>query len=95
MDGEEVTLKAVHHHPTSKRGPKIQEKDGTIAQTSFQDEIKLKIGAKGIIIHNVDVVDGITNGQIGTITDLIYTKSRDVDKIVFKPHDAAIGQNNR
>ena len=95
MDGEEVVLKAVHHHPTSKRAPKIQDKDGTIGQTSFLDVIKLKIGAKAIIIHNVDVVDGVTNGQIGTIRDLIYTKSGSVDKIVFKPHDASIGHNNR
>ena len=95
MDGQEVILKAVHHHPTSKRGPKVEEKDGTIGQTAFQDVLRVKIGARAIIIHNVDVVDGITNGQIGIIMDFIRTKSGAVDKIVFKPQDTSIGLNNR
>ena len=88
-------MKAVHHHPTSKRGPKVEKKDGTIGQTAFQDVIRVKIGARAIIVHNVDVVDGITNGQLGIIKDFIRTKTGAVDKIVFKPHDASIGQNNR
>ena len=92
MKGQEIVLKAVHYHPTSKRGPKVQEKDGTIGQTAFQNVLRVKIGARAIIIHDVDVLDGITNGQLGVIMDFIKTT---VDKIVFKPQDTSIGHNNR
>ena len=68
---------------------------GTIAQTAFQDVLRVKIGARAIIIHNVDVLDGITNGQLGVIIDFVKTTSGSVDKIVFKPQDTSIGQNNR
>ena len=57
--------------------------------------LKIKIGARTMIIHNVDVVDGLTNGQLGVVIAFIKTKTGNVDKIVFKPRDPSIGGINR
>ena len=96
LEGEEVTLKAVHHHPQQKSFKvKIDDKDGTVGGTAFLDSLKIKIGASAMVIHNVDVVDGITNGQLGVVIAFIKTKAGNVDKIVFKPRDPSIGEINR
>ena len=96
LGGEEVTLKAVHHQAQQKKFKvKIDDKDGTVGGTAFLDTLTLKIGARTMIIHNVDVVDGITNGQLGVVMAFIRTKTGNVDKIVFKPRDPSIGGINR
>ena len=96
LDGEEVTLKAIHHQANQRKFKvKVDEKDGTVGGTAFHDIIKIKIAANVMIIHNLDVVDGITNGQFGVVVALIKTKSGNVDKIVIKPRDSSIGQINR
>ena len=96
LEGEEVTLKAVHHQAQQKKFKvKIDDKDGTVGGTAFLDTLKIKIGARTMVIHNVDVVDGITNGQLGVVVAFIKTKTGSVDKIVFKPRDPTIGEINR
>ena len=63
LKGKEVTLKAIHYHSTQKTyKPFIEMKEGAIGTTSFIDEIKVKLGAKIILIHNIDTGDGLTNG---------------------------------
>ena len=89
-------MKAVHHQAQQRKFKvKIDDKDGTVGGTAFLDTLTLKIGARTMIIHNVDVVDGITNGQLGVVIALIKTKTGTVDKIVFKPRDSSIGGINR
>ena len=89
-------MKAVHHHPQQKNFKvKIDDKDGTVGGTAFLDTLKIKVGARTMVIHNVDVVDGITNGQLGVVVAFIKTKTGNVDKIVFKPRDSTIGEINR
>ena len=96
MVGEEVILKAVHHQSQQRKFKvKIDDKDGTVGGTAFLDTLKIKIGARTMLIHNVDVVDGLTNGQLGVVMAFIKTKTGNVDKIVFKPRDSSIGGINR
>ena len=60
LPGTSINLKAKHHHATQKSyKPQINKKDGNIANTAFQDEIILKIGAKLMIINNIDVLQGL------------------------------------
>ena len=55
LDGELVTIQAKHHNATqAKYKPYIEPKEGAVATTSFIDKLKLKIGAKVMIIHNID-----------------------------------------
>ena len=66
--GKLFKIKAVNFTSSNKDfKPKVDEKDGTIGTTSFQDVLLLRIGAKVMVIHNVDTLDSITNGQFGVI----------------------------
>ena len=77
-----IKLEAINFHQTQKNfKPKVDEKDGTIGSTSFQQRIFLKIGAKIMIIHNIDTIDSLTNGQIGTLEDTIKSEEGNVEKL--------------
>ena len=82
MKGELITVKAIHHHATRKNyKPYIEPKEGAVAATSFIDELQLKIGAKVMIIHNVDTTDCLTNGQLGELIDTVKTTNGRIDKV--------------
>ena len=58
LRGTAYNIKAKHHHPTQKKyKPYIEKKEGAVATTAFLDELILKIGAKIMIIHNIDTTD--------------------------------------
>ena len=89
-------MKARHYHPTQKKfKPFIDKKEGTIGTTAFLDVLKLKIGAKIIIIHNIDVSDGLTNGQLGVLVAIINSKDGEADKLIVKPQKKSAGIQNR
>ena len=96
LEGDEITLKATHFHETQKKfTPFIEKKEGAIGTTSFQDELKLKIGAKIIIIHNIDTTDGLTNGQLGELQDIIFAKTGHAEKLMIKLQRKEAGILNR
>ena len=91
-----MQLEARHYHPTQKKyKPFIEKKEGAIATTSFQDKLRLKIGSKIIIIHNIQTSDGLTNGQLGQLIDVIRSKENEVDKLIVNLNDKKVGQTNR
>ena len=63
--------------------PKPNPKDGAIGNTAFLNELILKIGAKVMLVHNVDVPDMLTNGQLGVLKDVIRTDDK---KIISGPN---------
>ena len=96
LTGEMIKIKAKHHHATQKKyKPWIEPKEGAVASTSFLDELKLKLGAKVMIIHNIGTVDSLTNGQLGVLVDVIRTTSLDVDKLVIKLQNQTAGKKNQ
>ena len=89
-------LKAINFHQTRKNfQPKINDKDGTIGSTSFQNKLFLKKGAKIMIIHNIDTIDSLTNGQMGTIKDFIESKEGNIEKLIVKLSNENAGRLNR
>ena len=96
LKGKAVILKARHHHPTQKNyKPYIEQKEGAVATTSFLNELILKIGAKVMIIHNIDTTDSLTNGQLGVLIDMIKTTKGKVDKLIIKLNTRSAGRLNR
>ena len=73
----------------------IDHKEGAVASTAFIDELLLKIGAKVMLIHNIDTNDCLTNGQLGLLVDVIKTTHGKIDKIVLKLQNKKAGKQNR
>ena len=96
IPGKLYKIKSVNFDSSRKDfSPKINEKDGSVGTTPFQDILCLKIGAKIIVIHNVDTLDKITNGQLGVLVDFIQTKDDKIDKLVVKLKNESAGKINR
>ena len=96
LKGDSLKLKAVHHHPINPNyKPSINKKDQTIAETGFRDEIILKPGARIIMIHNLDTVDSLTNGQLGTFVDAIKNRNGKIEKLVLKLDKLGAGKHNQ
>ena len=94
--GDLIQIKARHHHATQKNyKPYIEPKEGAVASTSFIDELKLKIGAKVMIIHNIDTADSLTNGQLGELVDIIKTTKGEADKLIIKLKNQNAGKFNK
>ena len=82
LKGELITSKASHYHATQRVfKPFIEHKEGAVGPTSFIDELNLKLGAKLIIIHNIDTADGLTNGQLGVLVAVIRTKDGKFEEV--------------
>ena len=96
LEGSEILLKARHYHATQKKyKPFIDQKEGAVGTTAFQDELKLKVGANIIIIHNIDTSDGLTNGQLGELVTIINSKDGNADKLIIKLKKKDAGIQNR
>ena len=96
LKGKAIHLKARHHHPTQKNyKPYIEPKEGAVDSTSILNEVTVKIGAKVMIIHNIDTTDSLTNGQIGELVDVIKTTKGVVDKLVLKLNSKNAGYRSR
>ena len=58
VEGEEVTIKSINYKKTQKRfTPPLHKFNGTIHKTGFMNELKVKVGVKVMMIHNVDTAD--------------------------------------
>ena len=69
LDGELIEIKANCYPP---KGYKVKtSKHGLVDGTQFAMELKLKKGARVMIITNVDIKDSIVNGSLGTIIDFV------------------------
>ena len=73
----------------------IEHKEGAVASTELKNELILKIGAKVMLIHNIDTVDCLTNGQLGVLVDVIKTTDGKIDKLLVKLQNTKAGKNNR
>ena len=96
-----IKIYAKHHHPTMKNyTPKPNPKDGAIGNTAFLDVLTVKIGAKVMLVHNVDVPDMLTNGQLGVLRGVIRTDGPGIQVIpvqmlVVELNDKKAGKANK
>ena len=96
FDGNDIFIKARHHMQTQKKyKPYICKKEGTVGNSSFMDNLRLKIGCKVILIHNIDTSDGLTNGQLGTLIDVFRADDGTASELIVEFKNENIGKQNR
>ena len=94
--GKEFIIQARHFHKTQKKyKPSICKKEGTIGTSSFMDSLRIKIGCKIILIHNIDTSDGLTNGQLGTLIATVKADDGSISKCIVEFKKQKIGTKNR
>ena len=59
------------------------------------NQLKLKLRAKVILIHNINTPDALTNGQLGILTGVIKSDLENTDKLVVKFNNANVGKETR
>ena len=64
---------------------------GCVRNTPFQAELKLKIGCEVVLVHNIDTLDGLTNGCRGVLVDVEKTGEA-VRRLVIKLHNPDHGR---
>ena len=81
-----------------KYTPSIK-KHGTVGDTQFMKYLKLKIGARVMLVHNICISDNLVNGMVGEILEIIYHPQRNnqqrnvrVRAIVVKFDSLNVGQ---
>ena len=92
IDGELITIKARNASRTVKTF-KVNNA-GCIKNTPFQAVLQLKIGAEVVLVHNVDTLDGLTNGCRGVLVDVERT-SEGVQRLIVRFHNPNHGKLHR
>ena len=68
---------------------------GEVGPTQYMDELKLKKGCPVMLLHNVDVADCLSNGQLGTYVGTVKGANGAVKMIMVKFKDPKAGRNWR
>ena len=96
LPGDEISVQAKHFLTTEKKyKPFICPKEGTVGTSSFMDMLVMKIGCKIILIHNIDTSDGLTNGQLGELIDVIRAENGTINKCIVRFKIEKVGKENR
>ena len=88
-------IKAKHFTKLQQNFKPYIKKDGTISDTQFPDVLKLKIGARVMLIYNVDVSDLLCNGALGILIGIEESKNGNVDKVIVKFDNPKAGKERR
>ena len=86
-------MKAVHS--PKDRNVKINA-DGSIEKTLFLDVLELKVGARVMLINNVNTIDGLVNGAQGYVQEILTSGSeKKVKYVLVKFDDPKIGDEQK
>ena len=84
LDRELLVIKAKHLHPTIKDfRPKVDNK-GTVGGTAFLETLKIKVGSRVMLIHNINVLDGLCNGARGELKSVEKDCAGNVIRLIIK-----------
>ena len=92
IEGELFTIMAKNASRTVKTFQK--NKAGCIKNTPFLAELQLKIGAEVVLVHNIDTLDGLTNGCRGVLID-VEKKGKTINRLIVKFHNPDHGRLQR
>ena len=85
------TIEATHNPANRKVNVKPA---GTIEETAFFQTLRLKTSARVMMIHNVDTLDGLTNGAQGEVVEIL-SKDDIVRYVLIKFDNPDVGLEQR
>ena len=95
LKGEAFQIQAIHLDAMRKNfTPFVDEKDGVVANTGFMDTLTLKIGCPVLITQNINTSDGITNGSLGTLFDVVRNHKGEIQYLVVDLTNPTKGRSN-
>ena len=92
IEGKEITFHAEKFPPKDAGVKSLRVENNVIEGTNFLDVLNIKIGAKVQLIHNVDNIDNLTNGQWGRVIDFLL---KPVKCVIVKWDDENVGKTQR
>ena len=95
IQGKLFEVKAKHFTKLQQNFKPYIKRDGTISDTQFPDVLKLKIGARVMLIYNVDVSDLLCNGALGILIGIEQSKNGNVEKVIVKFDNPKAGKESR
>ena len=92
---EAFQTRAVHLDAMRKNfTPYVDEKDGVVGNTGFMDILTLKLKCPVMITANINTSDGITNGSIGTLFDVVRNHKGEIQYLVVDLANPTKGRSN-
>ena len=67
---------------------------GCITNTPFLAELKMKVGMEVVLVHNVNTLDGLTNGARGILV-AVEKKDGKIKRLAIKFHNPRHGESTR
>ena len=89
-----LSAKALHFLPKGQT-KFINPGKGTIGNTDFMDNFEFKIGARCMMIYNVDLMDDLFNGASGTIVGAEFDETEKVKCIIVQFDNPSWGKQLR
>ena len=84
LDGDFDIIEAKNIMPTKKQFNPVIDKDGKVNKTNLDNHLYLKKRARVVLVHNVDVSDGLNNGAKGEVLEFIKDEEGNVNQVVVK-----------
>ena len=81
IKGTEYILEAVVCSKSHKCVKTITERSGAVRNTPLQKTLKLKVGAKIMLTHNLDVNDSLTNGTFGEVIGFNFDRFGNIAQV--------------
>ena len=82
LDGKLYEIELVGDYPKSYK-PRISN-FGTVDDTSLMQTLRVKIGARVMVVLNISISDSLVNGSLGTVIDIMNKDDGKVSCIVIK-----------